>query len=185
MKSENIKFWVYWFALLAILFLMVSCGSKKQLLEQKTFQKSLDSVKTEKQTSKEISKEIIDSILKKIPTVNTSDKKYDSLCNLEIDRILKQLEFFKKSGSNEYKILYDQLKRQLTITGKLQESVNEISSEKINQTNLREIENRVEIPVHKPLERWQIILMTIGAVIPLGFIIWIAIYVYQIITLKS
>lgn len=162
----------------ALLFFLVSCGAKK-IVNQTSNTTKIDSVVTEKTTVTEVNNAITDSIIKKIEQANTNNKNCDSLCNLEIDKILSQLEFYKKSGSSEYQILYDQLKKQLTITGKLQKTINEINTEKQDKLIVREIENRVEIPIKQPLPKWQIVLMTIGAIIPFGFLVFVAIYVYR------
>lgn len=107
---------ILWFVAILAVLTMVSCKSSKVTNEvHKEIVKDSIRENINVKEQKEISKEINDSIVKPIPEIKTGDKNCDSICNLRVNEMLKQIEFYKRSGDNNYKIVYDENKRLLTI----------------------------------------------------------------------
>lgn len=75
---------------------------------------------------KEVSKPIKDSTSIKIPTLVTGQgKEQDSICNTRYQEALEQINFYKKSGSNQYKFYYDKEKKMLFSIAEMEETINE------------------------------------------------------------
>lgn len=103
----------------------------------------LSSCKGTKQTSQKAEKQIVtindtiyivknqkitDTIFVSVPPPKTNDKKCDSLCQKEVQRLLKQLHTKKKSGSNEYGFYYDAYKNVLVAYTQLDSTFTEYKS---------------------------------------------------------
>ena len=112
-----------------------------------------------------ISQGIFDSMFLKVHELQTANDSFNIECNKEIDRILKDINFKKKSGDNSYSIVYNQLKKQIEITAEMQELINKQDSLYF-KVEKNKIEYR-EVPVDRPvytniLTKWQKILIFLG-----------------------
>lgn len=129
MKKTSLR---YWFAMLLILlvasFLVVGCKSKKSTITEETNTKDSSRNVIEIDYKKEINKAVADSIAKFLPTIKTGDKNCDSICNEKCDELLEQANFYKKSGDNNYKLLFDKHKRLLSFTANLEETISELKT---------------------------------------------------------
>ncbi|MDO5106495.1 hypothetical protein [Capnocytophaga sp.] len=76
---------------------------------------------------------INDSLVLPVPMPETRDKKCDSLCQIEVQRLLKLLNTKKKSGSNEYGFYYDEYKKTLTAYAILDSTFSAFKTEKSQQ----------------------------------------------------
>lgn len=161
--------------LLLIISLFASCKTKKTA-PVTIYSNVIDTVVIEKEVfnNTEISKAIKDSMFLVINDIKTQNKVFDSLCNNEVARLLKQINFSKKSGDNSYSVVYDQLKKQIEITAEMQEVINKQDSIYFSK-NTSKIEYKevpVEVPVYTNiLTKWQKILIGLGIGFPLFFIV--------------
>lgn len=143
-----------------ILLLLVSCKSKiipePVIINNKVIDSSYTTEKLQEQ--QQISQAIFDSMSIKINEVKTSNKLCDSLCQQQIDNLLNQFNFHKKSGDNEYSILYNKYKKQIEFVAKMKEQKSSSISKEINQNKVNK--EYKEIPVDRPvyinvLKKWQ------------------------------
>ena len=98
----------------------------------------------------------------------------DSICQEQINKILGQINFTKKSGDNQYSIMYNKYKKQLEIIAKMREQISKnTTSDTIEQsTNYQYEEVPVPVPVYTNiLTLWQKILIGLGVAFPLFHII--------------
>jgi hypothetical protein len=140
--------------------LLLGCKSKyipePVIINNKVIDSSYTFEKLEEQ--QQISQAIYDSMFIKINEANTSNKLCDSLCQQQIDLLLNQFNFHKKSGDNEYSILYNKYKKQIEFVAKMKEQKSKITNKENNSSNLKIIKK--EIPVDRPvyinvLKKWQ------------------------------
>lgn len=132
MKLQNpIK---YWFAMLLIMLLasifLNSCKAKKPTVNQDTNVKDSSRYELVENYKKEVNKAVSDSITKILPLIKTGDKNCDSICNDKCNELLEQANFYKQSGNNNYKLLFDKHKRLLSFTANLEETISELESKK-------------------------------------------------------
>jgi hypothetical protein len=130
-------------------------------------QKVIDSVYTSEklQEQQQISQAIFDSMFLKIKEVEIANVECDSLCQRQMDYILNQFNFRKKSGDNEYSILYNKYKKQIEFVAKMKEQVSTQSQKEKVQEKIK-IEYK-EVPVDRPvyiniLKKWQKIMIGFG-----------------------
>lgn len=108
-----------------------SCGSlKKKETEtikntEKVSEKTNDSI-----VLKEINKAINDLVKIKVSSSNTNNKVFDSLVNAKVDEILEKINLQKTSGSNQYQISYNKIKREIEASMKVGETQNNTSEVK-------------------------------------------------------
>lgn len=123
---------IYWFAFLLVLastsFLFVGCKSKKPTVTEESNTKDSSRIEIKTAHKKEINKAVADSIAKPIPLIKTGNKNCDSICNEKTNELLESLNFYKKSGDNNYKLLFDKNKRLLSFTANLQETISELKT---------------------------------------------------------
>ncbi|CAM3968811.1 hypothetical protein FLCU109888_11565 [Flavobacterium cucumis] len=126
------KVLIYWFAFLFVLaitsFLFVGCKSKKPIIEQDTSLKDGSFISVATDHKKEISKAVADSIAKILPLIKTGDTNCDSICNEKTTELLESLNFYKQSGNNNYKLVFDKNKRLLSFVANLQETISELQT---------------------------------------------------------
>jgi len=166
---------ILWFLFLTILlFLSSSCKSVKTPLSETKTELKNDSLvqKIEVREQVEISKPIYDTIYKTIPVIVTGNSNCDSVCNSRMNEILEQLNFYKKSGENEYKIWYNKNKRLLEINAKLQQQINTKKDSTNTIKKIKEVikENKVIVP-QKYIPKWIQILAGFGVAFIL-FLVW-------------
>ena len=169
--------------IISIILFTISCKSKFMAEPVIINHKVIDSTYTfEKlQEQQQISQAIFDSMFIKINEVQTSNKICDSLCQQQIDYLLNQFNFYKKSGDNEYSILYNKYKKQIEFVAKMKET----KSTNTNKESLKEkikLEYR-EVPVDRPvyinvLKKWQKIMIGLG----FAFLALIGFRIYRFFT---
>ena len=149
-------------------FTLLGCSSKKtiptrtieRIVEHKT-----DSVKTT-----EISQAILDSLIVKVAKVKTAKPECDSITQATLDQVLRQLNSYKKSGSNEASVRYDEALGQIVVLLKQAQTKSQIIA-----TNKLEKEKEKEVkPIiikEKYIPQWVKILAFIGglAILFLGW----------------
>ncbi len=144
------------------LLLTISCKNKQALVQTKvetTVNK--DSVFNSKITIK--NEAIIDSLKVVIGNIRTSVTACDSVCQIAIDKVLSNLNTQKKSGNNSYGIYYDKADKSLNLNTKIGETKSDsIVVEKYIKI-LKTIYSHKDIPVERPIPKWQLFLMIIGA----------------------
>jgi len=163
----------YWFSMLLILlvssFLVVSCKAKQQPQNthtiEKTIETKLDSVSTIK-----ISQAIQDSLILKINQIKTAKPECDSITNAEIKNVLQRLNNVKKSGNNEFGILYDELKNEIVIYANIKEAIEKDT--KILKSLISDLKNsKSEIIIQEVYPKWLVWLAVIGG-LSIAFIIY-------------
>ncbi|MFK8294810.1 hypothetical protein ACI760_01290 [Capnocytophaga canimorsus] len=105
---------------------------------------------------------ITDTIFVSVPAPKTNDKKCDSLCQREVQRLLKQLNTKKKSGNNEYGFYYDAYKNTLVAYAQLDSTFNEYKSKHTDKQSTK-TETKTIYKTEKYVPFWVEILAWIGA----------------------
>lgn len=150
------------FLVLVLFLMLISCKTTQPVQEVKeTTIINRDSIALVKQTIR--NQEIVDSLKIIIGNVKTEKKECDSVCQTAIDRLLSQLNTSKKSGANSYNVNYNSKDKSLNFNAKIGATENKIVKEYYRITKTIKLYYTKEIPVEKPLAKWQIILMLIGA----------------------
>jgi uncharacterized cysteine cluster protein YcgN (CxxCxxCC family) len=155
-----LKVIVTFIACLAIGLLLFGCASKpiesthtiERIIEHKT-----DSVKTT-----QVNAAILDSLVIKIAKVKTVKPECDSITQATLDQVLRQLNTYKKSGNNEYKMGYDEALRQVVLSIKQAETKIENTATNKTDTDKGKEKEIVEIPV-KYIPWWVEWLAYLGA----------------------
>lgn len=103
--------------------MIFSCGSIKKT-EKETIKTSekITATTNDSIVLKEINRAIDDLIKIKVSSSNTNDKVFDSLVNAKVDEILEKINLQKKSGSNQYQISYNKIKREIEASMKVGET---------------------------------------------------------------
>lgn len=160
---------IYWFAFLLVLaftsFFFVGCKSKKPTITEETNTKDSSRYELHSDYKKEVNKKVADSIAKLLPLIKTGDKNCDSICNEKCDELLEQANFYKKSGDNNYKLLFDKHKRLLSFTANLEETISELKTKK--QIKERYFVRTVRITKKEPVKYipfWVKVLAWIGGI---------------------
>jgi hypothetical protein len=156
-----LKVFVTFITCFAIAILLFGCASKpiesthtiERIIEHKT-----DSVKTT-----QVNAAILDSLVIKIAKVKTSKPECDSITQATLDQVLKQLNSYKKSGSNEAKIYYDDLLKQIVVLLKQAETKTENTATKKTDKDIGKEKEIVKVPV-KYIPWWVKWLAYLGAV---------------------
>jgi hypothetical protein len=155
-----IKVFVTLISGLAIAMLLFGCASKpienthtiERIIEHKT-----DSVR-----STEVNKAILDSLIIQVAKVKTAKPECDSITQATLDQVLRQLNSRKKSGDNEAGIYFDELKNQLVIWQKINETLNEKLATNRENTDINREKEKVKVPV-KYIPWWVKYLAYLGA----------------------
>lgn len=149
--------------LIVVLLFMISCKTTQPINEVKeTTIVNQDSINLVKFTIR--NQAIVDSLKIIIGSIKTEKKECDSVCQTAIDRLLSQLNTSKKSGANSYNVNYNSKNKSLNFNSKIGATENKIVKQYYRITKTITLYYTKEIPVDKPLPKWQIILMQIGAV---------------------
>ncbi len=143
--------------IIAIVFTLLSCGTKKIIEQKTTVEKELKKDSTFVSIT---STEIKDSLRVKVSSSETGNKNIDSIVNAEIDKILSKIDTNKASGSNELSFSYDKLAKVLIAYGKVAESKNQETKTNIFDKN--HSTKVVEVPV-KYIPKWVECLAYFGA----------------------
>ncbi len=152
--------------------LTFSCKTTKPTVTEENNTK--DSSRTEIATDhkKEINKAVADSLAKLIPLIKTGDSNCDSICNEKCNELLESLNFYKQSGDNNYKLIFDKHKRLLSFTANLEETISELKtkSEIKERHFLKTIKITKKVPVQY-IPFWVKVLAWIGGITSL-FLGW-------------
>lgn len=142
---------------------LVSCKAKQPLQETKeTATVNHDSIFQSRVITR--NKAIIDSLKIVIGKVKTAKPECDSVCQIAIDRLLSQLNSKKTSGSNSVETNYNPKDNSLNINTKVGETKSDIQKQYYKITSTKTIYSHRDIPVDKPLPKWQLFLMITGAI---------------------
>ncbi|GET46900.1 hypothetical protein [Capnocytophaga felis] len=106
---------------------------------------------------------ITDTVFVSVPAPKTNDKKCDSLCQREVQRLLKQLNTKKKSGSNEYGFYYDAYKNALVAYAQLDSTFTEYKSKHTDKQSTK-LETITIFKTEKYVPFWVEILAWIGGI---------------------
>lgn len=143
---------------------LISCKSKQPPLQEVFSEKTVnhDSISLVKEITK--TKEINDSLKMIIGQIKTEKKECDSVCQIAIDRLLSQLNTKKTSGDNVADVWYDPKDKSLNINTKVGETKSENTHFYYKVTNAKTIYSHRDIPVEKPLSKFELFLMISGIV---------------------
>lgn len=182
------------FAVLLAALFFASCG-KKNLVSTEVKKDSSTVVDVEKIILKEKldrSLAINDSFFKNIPQVKTGAtnvKDCDSLCNVKISQALRDLNTKKSSGNNSYSLYWDEVKRNVVLAVKIDETVSQYKdSISIKDKRIHELESSIktiEIPVEKPFTKLQILFLKSGQLLWIMLFAYFGWKIYKILNLKK
>ncbi|RUT67734.1 hypothetical protein D0817_24845 [Flavobacterium cupreum] len=145
-----------------------SCSSKKPdpvHTIERTVEHTKDSVKTT-----EINQAIFDSLVIKLAKVKTAKPECDSITQATLDQVLRQLNSYKKSGSNEASVRYDEALRQIVVLLKQAETKTQTTAtNKVEKEKEKEVKPIIIREKYFPV--WVKILAVIGGLIIL-FLGW-------------
>ena len=105
---------------------------------------------------------IVDTVFVSVSPPKTNDKKCDSLCGEELQRLLNQLNTKKKSGGNEYGFYYDAYKNVLVAYAQLDSTFTEYKS-KYTDKQSTQTETITVYKTEKYVPYWVKIFAWIGA----------------------
>lgn len=146
---------------IALFSMFSSCASKaptnthtiERIVEHKT-----DSVKF-----LQVNQGIMDSLFLKIAKVRTAKPECDSITQVAVNQILRQLNSRKKSGDNEMGIYFDELKNQIIAWQKIVQTQNEKTSVNKQATTVNAEREIVQVPV-KFIPFWAKALAVVGGI---------------------
>ncbi len=158
--------------LLIIIFciLLTGCSSIKKLKEENTLLKSeiqkRDSIK-----NTVINQSIDDKLITPIVQSQTGNLVFDSMVNAKVDEILSKLNTSKNSGDNNYKLIYDKLKKQLEFYVQIAQTQNENTAVKNEKVKTIIQVKKIPVVVEKPHSKLEKFLMGLGilAILYIGF----------------
>lgn len=166
----------YWFALLLILLMasvfLNSCKSKKPTVNEETNVKDSSRYELVIDHKKEVNKKVADSIAKLLPLIKTGDKNCDSICNEKCNELLEQANFYKKSGDNNYKLVFDKNKRLLSFVANLEQTISELKTKSEKEAKIYKQTKTITITQTKTfIPFWVKVLAWIGGISSL-FLAW-------------
>jgi hypothetical protein len=150
--------------------LLTGCSSIKKLKEENTLLKNViqkrDSIK-----KTIINKAIDDKLITPIVQSQTGNSVFDSVVNAKVDEILSKLNTSKNSGDNNYKLIYDKLKKQLEFNVQIAQTQNENTTVKNEKVKTIIQVKKIPVVVEKPLSKLEKFLMGLGilALLYIGF----------------
>lgn len=170
MKKAIYNFLTFLILLICSCALLVGCSSAKKITAENTLLKSeiqkKDSIK-----STVINQAIDDKLITPIVQSNTGNAVFDSLVNAKVDEILSKLNTSKNSGDNSYKLIYDQLKKQLEFYAKIAQTKNENTAVKSeNEKAIIQIK-KIPVVVEKPLSKLEKFFIGLG-ILAMVFIVF-------------
>lgn len=167
MKTALAYFFSFLIILLFSSLFLVSCKSKQPLQETKeTTTVNHDSIFQSRVITR--NKAIIDSLKIVIGKIHTDKPECDSVCQIAIDRLLSQLNSKKTSGDNSVETNYNTKDKSLNVNTKVGETKNDVQVKYYKITSTKTVYSHRDIPVDKPIPKWQLLLMITGAV-AIGF----------------
>ncbi len=168
MTNSERKIWLYWFALLLVLFVFFGCSSKKPLKETNT---KSDSTAITIDTKIKIREtpEIKDSSAVKLPVIKTGlTTDCDSICNEKCDDLLSILNFYKKIGDSYSQQYYDREKRLYTTINFQKKQIDSLAEVITSKTQKSSDHKTIEV---NKLTSWQLGLIVSGIMWPLAILI--------------
>lgn len=170
MKKAIYNFSTFLILLICSCALLVSCSSAKKITAENTTVKSeiqkKDSIK-----STVINQPIDDKLITPIVQSNTGNTVFDSLVNAKVDEILSKLNTSKNSGDNSYKLIYDQLKKQLEFYAKIAQTKNENTAVKSEKEKVIIQIKKIPVVVEKPLSKLEKFFIGLG-ILAIVFIVF-------------
>lgn len=161
MKKIMYNYSTLFLLLVAFSTLLFSCASAKKIKEEKITLVSeiqiKDSIK-----STVIHQAIDDTLITPISQSNTGNFGLDSLVNAKVDEILSKLNTSKNSGDNSYKLIYDQLKRQLKFNATIAQTKNENTAVKSEKEKVVIQIKKIPVVVEKPLSKLEKFFIGLG-----------------------
>lgn len=147
--------------LLGASIILVSCKTSKKILSTEV---TKSTEKTQKDSIKNVvvNQTINDKLITPVFESKTGKVVFDSLVNAKVDEILSKLNTSKSSGENEYKLYYNQLKKQLEFYAKIAETKNENTSTKSNVYKEQESIKQEPVIIEKPLTNIQKFFIGLG-----------------------
>lgn len=159
---------------LLLLFLSVlSCRSIQEVQHEKHhhFLQKTDTIFIEK------TRALSDTLFIQVPVIQTIDKKCDTLCQEEMQRLLAKLHTKSHQQGTQKGIYYDALKKQLVLYTQLQEEFSLYKSQHTNNLQVSDKQKIKEVPVsYVPL--WAKIFSGIGAIALIYAIIRLSLYFF-------
>ena len=170
MKKAICNFSTFLIFFIIPLILFVSCSSAKKITAENTIRLS-DVQKKDSIKSIVIHQAIDDKLITPITQSHTGNAVFDSLVNTKVDEILSKLNTSKHSGDNGYKLIYDQLKKQLEFYAQIAQTKNENTAVKREKEKVIIQIKKIPVVVEKPLSKMQKILIGLGilAIVFIGF----------------
>lgn len=150
--------------------LLTGCSSIKKIKEENTLLKSeiqkRDSIK-----NTVINQAIDDKLITPIVQSQTGNLVFDSMVNAKVDEILSKLNTSKNSGENNYKLIYDKLKKQLEFYVQIAQTQNENTAVKNEKVKTIIQIKKIPVVVEKQLSKLEKFLMGLGilALLYIGF----------------
>jgi hypothetical protein len=148
---------------LAVVFLIVLNGCKAQPIESTKTKETVTEVQNDTVKKTVINGAVNDSLKIAIPVVHSAKPECDSLLQVELERTLKLLNSYKKSGENEQGIRYNALKKQLEMWQKMAQTKNESTKIVYKYKYIKGETQITEVPV-RYVPWWVKYLACIGAV---------------------
>jgi hypothetical protein len=144
--------------------LLTGCSSIKKLKEENTLLKSeiqkRDSIK-----NTVINQAIDDKLITPIVQSQTGNSVFDSMVNAKVDEILSKLNTSKNSGDNNYKLIYDKLKKQLEFYVQIAQTQNENTAVKNEKAKTIIQVKKIPVVVEKPLSKLEKFIMGLGILV--------------------
>lgn len=141
--------------LLFFALLTIGCKTILPVAETKTIENTKTIVVNDSTKTIDKSLAIKDSLNIIIGELNTGKRECDSLCKIEIERLLSQLNSYKQSGNNSCQIKYDKTTKSISVVTNIGETTNE----KTNTKSIKTIDNNKStvkpIIVEKPFTKEQ------------------------------
>lgn len=167
MKTITAYFFSFLIVFLFASLFLTGCKAKQPLQETKeTTTVNHDSIFQSRVITR--NKAITDSLKIVIGKIYTDKKECDSVCQIAINRLLSQLNSKKSSGDNSVDINYDPKDNSLNVNTKVGETKSDSLKFYYYITKTKTVYSHRDIPVDKPIPKWQLFLMISGAV-AIGF----------------
>lgn len=157
----------------ALLLVAGSCKAKKA-----ESSRTEQFVNTSSSTVKEVNTNaaILDSLKIYVEKIRTSKPECDSVCQIEFDRLLSQLNNHKQSGDNSFGVYYDKYKKLLVAYGTLAATVNSVETASENRDRFFLKETKVPVPAEFTQEQ--------NINIWVGRLFWLLLFAWIIIRFK-
>lgn len=153
--------------------LIFSCGTKKSPINESN-QSKIITIYKDSIREIVVNKEINDTIYVSVPLRETKDKSLDSLVNVEVQNILKNIRFTKSSGDVKVSVNYDEKTKILSIIIKVPE-VKSDNQKIVKENNNTEQKNDIKyVSVPRELTRWQNLQMALGRLFILILLLYIS-----------